>query len=226
MAKTKPRGTDDEICVLISLRRERAWDAMSRIVHGLARIRHEEPTVSTLLEYLSNMASTLELMLKLLSGNWGNHEAGAMYETVFGHPHADPDFMACLKFALTDQKYLFAPASDPSRPGAKTIAHYIPEMEALFDSLRAKMWEQHRTHCVVKEFDLPISFGEFLRDNVGRFFKGKTYRGPLTPEMMQQAREQFLQQLQSAAATIDLYLEMRKGVGVAEGTGASIEGLR
>jgi hypothetical protein len=226
MATSKPRGTDDEICVLIRLRREHAWKAMSKIVHGLARVPHSMPTVATLLDYLSNMAYTLELMLKLLSGDWRSHNVNGMYETVFGRPHPDSDFMTCLKLALTNQKYLFEPVSDSAQHDGKTIAHYIPEMESLFDDLRQKMWHQHRTYFVMKEFNLPMRFGEFLRDNVARFFEGETCHGNVTPEILQQARERYRRQLDAAALTIDEYLQMAKSVAVAQGTGAAIENLR
>jgi hypothetical protein len=52
MSKHKARGTDDEICVLIWLKRGNAKNAMGRIVKGLSKIPFSEPRISTLLEYL------------------------------------------------------------------------------------------------------------------------------------------------------------------------------
>jgi hypothetical protein len=226
MATNKPRGSDDEVGLLISLRRGHAWEAMSKIMHGLARVPHEEPTIAIVLDYLSNMAYTLELMLKLLSGNWESHAVGAMYEKVFGQPHTNRDFMDCLKLALTNQKYLFEPVSDPATANSSTIANFIPEMESLFHALRSKMLGQHRTFCVVKEFSLPLSFGEFLRDHAGLFFKGETYHCDLTPEFVRQASVRHEEQLRSAASNIAEYLRMAKGVGVFQGTVSCVEALR
>jgi hypothetical protein len=197
---------------------------MSKIMHGLARVPHEGPTIETVLDYLSNMAYTLELMLKLLSGDWESHAVSAMYVKVFGQPRANREFMDCLRLALTNQKYLFEPASD--LPKNSTIAEFIPDMESLFRALRSKMWGQHRAYCVAKEFMLPLSFGEFLRDNAGLFFKGETYHGDITPEFVQQASARHEEQVRSAASNIAQYLRMAKGVHVFQGTISCVEDLR
>jgi hypothetical protein len=197
---------------------------MSQIMHGLAR--WELPQMETVLDYLSNMAYTLELMLKLHSGNWRTHEVHNMYEEIFGQPHPNEDFMDYLKVALTDQKYLFAPASDSTAPTDGTIAHYIPEMESLFDDLLLKMREQHRQFGILKKIKLPLTFGEFLRDNPGRFFKAETHHDELTQELGEQAIARHEQQVQSAASNIDLYLRLNKGVFVFQGEFSSVYALR
>jgi hypothetical protein len=226
MGSAKARGTDEEVYVLIFLKRERALEAMDKIVKGLSFCPWHEPTFALLLEYISNMISVLELMLKLLSGNWQSHEVGKMYETVFGSPHPDSDFMACLKQALRDQKYFLLPSADPSQPNGRTIAHYIPEIEGLFDLFKQKFCEQHEKALFHREILLPVRIGEFLRDNVWKFFKGRTYTARDMPVDVEQMQRQYEEQLESAALMIDEYLKMRKGLGVAEGKGHSIYGLR
>lgn len=98
-------------------------------------------------------------------------------------------------------------------------------MEQLFDGLRDKMRERHRVFSVIKEIRLPLSFGEYLRDNLWRFYKGKTYTGKLSQEQLQRISEEHMQQLEDAAMMINLHLQQAKGVEVMEGTGMIIECL-
>src|SRR5262245_53780133 len=133
----KAHANDGEVLLMIRLKREHAKRAMYEIVTALAGTRgpagvtHREPSIAVLLDYRNAMISTLELMLKLLSGNWQSQNVGAMYETIFGKPHTDPELMEYIKQALKDQKYLFEPASN--------LGHYIPEMESLYDELKVKI---------------------------------------------------------------------------------------
>src|SRR5262249_8659299 len=144
--KPKPRGTDDEVCMLICLRRNHAREALITIAEGLSHSPYSLPTFSLLLEYLSNMVPTLELMLKLLSEDWNSHEVDEMTKKVFGQPHPNLDFMSCLKEAVYNQKFLYTPSADPNNPNNKTIAHYIPEMENFFIVLRNKVAEKYEKH--------------------------------------------------------------------------------
>jgi len=126
----KPHGTDDEILFLIMRRRMQARQAMGQIVDGFqdsARF----PKVAMLLDYLSNMVLCLELMLKLLSQTWENHDLAPLYEKVFGTPYAKSSLLDYIKKAMFNQKYFFEPSSD--------LATHIPEMEELFLTLHSAL---------------------------------------------------------------------------------------
>lgn len=176
---------------------------MRKILKGFDQIPGTGPSVCMLLDYLSDIVPALELMLKLLSGNRGTHEVGEMYEAVFNQPHADADFMTCLKQALRDQKYLLEPSPNkPGQPGKKSIAEYIPEMEMLFDELQCKIVDRYPTARVAKRVILPNSFGEYLRRNLSRFYNGEH------------------------SQTIDLYLQNPNGVEFIEVAGFCTDVLR
>lgn len=217
MSKQKPRGTDDDICCLIFLKRRRAREAMDMILKGLDHCPWSEPTLTLLLDYISNMVSCLELMAKLLSGNWGSHDVCDMYKTIFNRAHSDPDFTALLKLSLTNQKYFFEPATDPSQSQTgKSIAEYIPEMERLFDELRQEMAQKHPRYFVHKELLLPRSVGEYLRDNVARFYQGEQVLGRPNAEQVRAISDDFMKKLETVARMIDEYIKQANGVRVAE----------
>jgi hypothetical protein len=162
MPTAKPRANDDGVLLLIKLRREHAKEAMRRVVGGFITFPVKVPSATLLLDYLSNMVSCLELMLKLLSGDWGSHKVGEMYKKVFGSDYAKSDLMDRLKDAIMDQKYLVEPASG--------IAHHIPELEELFHALEGKVKARYSKFSVQIDYELPRSVGEFLRDHAGLFY--------------------------------------------------------
>ncbi len=162
MPTSKPRANDDGVLLLIKLRRQRAKDAMCHVVSGFIRFPVRLPSVVLLLDYLSNMFFCLELMLKLLSKDWGSHNVADMYKEAFGCEYKNPDLMIRLKQAITDQKYLVEPASD--------IAQDIPELEELFRTLNAEIKSRYKVYSVEVNIELSRGLGEFLRDYAGLFY--------------------------------------------------------
>jgi hypothetical protein len=227
MSKQKPRGSDDDILGLIFLKRKRAREAMDSILKGLDHCPWNEPTLTVLLDYISNMVYCLELMAKLLSGDWNNHDVGAMYQKVYSRAHGNPDFVNHLKLSLTNQKYFYEPATDPARPGtSQSIADFIPEIEQLFDEFRQEIAHRHPVHSVHKELTLPIRVGEYLRDNVWRFYQAEPIPGQPSAEQMEAAQVQFMEKLKDVAGMINHYLQVAKGLGVAEVKMYHISALR
>ena len=92
MAKAKPRANDDGVLFLVKLRRKNAVAAFRQVVEGFTSFPAKVPSMTLLLDYMSNMLSSLELMLKLLTGNWTSHDVQGMYTTVFNSSHPNPDF--------------------------------------------------------------------------------------------------------------------------------------
>jgi hypothetical protein len=123
---SKPRPTDQEALYLINMRRERANAVINETIHDITRTI-AMPNSEQILEYLSNMSMCMEMMLKLLSGDWRSHDVSKMYEIATGAPHPKPAFMASLKDAIMNQKYLLSPAG--------RIIEYVPELELLNDFL-------------------------------------------------------------------------------------------
>jgi len=105
----KPHADTNECLLLILLKRKSAKEALRTILMEFALPPHHSPSVVLILEYLTEMVYCIELMLKLLSGEWQSHSVAAMYQTVFKQPHPDPDLLTDIKTALRDQKYLFEP---------------------------------------------------------------------------------------------------------------------
>src|SRR5262249_10405895 len=130
---------------------------------ALGTVPSEVPSVVVLLEYLSNMVYALELMLKLLSDDWGSHDFAGMYQHVYGSDHTDPALMQYLQEAVKDQKYLFEPS--------RSLGGYIKEIEELYDALWEKIRAQHARYEVAKTVKLPMSFAKYLRDNLERFYE-------------------------------------------------------
>ena len=160
--KAKPFASEDEAFLLISARREAARETLKEMAEEMGAARDQTwPNPDQILWYLNNMVYALELMLKLLSGNHGSHEVGEMYETVFSKPHANEDFMATLRESLSDQKYLHDFVSCPAGDG-RTLAHFIPEIEALYATLRKKIIDRGQTVNVLKEMFLPREVGETI----------------------------------------------------------------
>ena len=163
----KPHASTDECLLLIRLKRELAKAAMERIIVGFARPPHSLPDVTTLLEYLANMVYCIELMLKLLADTWTDHNIAKMYETVFGQPNPDPELMADIKTALTDQKYLFEPNGG--------LLAKIEGLELLHDVLDTRLRQRHDGYVIQVDIAAPPNFLAWVRKNVARFY---VKRGP------------------------------------------------
>jgi hypothetical protein len=191
MSKHPASENKVDICVLIQLKRKRAREAMARLIKEYDHEPPTSPDLSILLDYLSNMVPATELMLRLLSSDWDSHDVGKMYVAIFHKPYTKPDVMICLKEVLESQKYLVEPKSQPGKSQHATIAHYIPELEALFDDLRNVM-QQHSFHkegSVIKEIHLPASFSEYIRTHVNRFVTADVYLPEPTIEQQLQAED-------------------------------------
>jgi hypothetical protein len=164
----------DEAVYMVKVKRQRAKEALSAIIKRYGVISNEPgPGLEVLLDYFLNMVSAIELLLKVLARDWDvpgkskyRHDVGAMYEAVFGRPYSvTPDLMAHLKDAIQDQKFHYEP--DPS------LIDRVPELEALYDELQQAFDTKHQGHIgeVAKQVTMPSSFGEYIRDNVPRFFR-------------------------------------------------------
>jgi hypothetical protein len=173
---SKAHATVDECLLLVRLKRENAKAAMKQIVveFGLPTHRvpfglptHRAPDILTILEYLTNMVYCIEMMLKMLSGDWGSHKVGKMYETVFGKPHANQVLMDEITIALRDQRYLFEPNGG--------LLAQIADLEELYDDLKGKICEIHPTFDISRAIPAPPAFLTYLRDNITRFH---TKKGP------------------------------------------------
>lgn len=160
----KAHASVDECLLLVKLKREHAVAAMRKIVIEFGLPRHIFPKVTTILDYLTNMAYCIEMMLELLSNDWETHNVGEMYETVFGAPHANQTLMDELKIALVAQKYLF-------EPNGGLLAH-ISDLEKLHDELREKIREKHTKFAVQRDIPAPPPFLSYLQANVPRFYNG------------------------------------------------------
>ena len=171
---------------------------MREILVGLGLPPHHEPSIATLLDYLSNMVYCIELMLKLLSSNWTTHNVGKMYEQVTGAPHSNVDLMNYIEGAIKDQKYLFEPAGG--------LEHCVPDIESLFDELNRALKRKYFSFEVNKKHEMPIALAEYLRDNATKFYskQGPTVFckgvddvdaeriGNYRDELLQQTREELI----------------------------------
>ena len=160
-AKSRPRASDEEILYLIKARRDAAWGAMREIVEGFGLIPQKVPSVASLNTYCLNTVLCVELILKLLSGNWKSHDVGTMYVTVFSRPAPCESLMEAIEEAIKDQKYLFEPAAG--------LADSLPELEYLHQHLCWELQQRHPKFFIEKTVSLPPSFAAFIRDNAHRF---------------------------------------------------------
>lgn len=166
-------------------------------------------------------------MGKLLSGNWNSHDVGAMYHAIFAKPHPKTDFMDLLKLSLANQKYYFEPATDPAKPGSgMSIAHYIPDVESLFDELRAEMMQRHPVYQIHKQLSLQVIVGEHLREILHRFYQSPPNSEPGSPPDIGTVQDQFMRKLQSVATMIGEYLTTENEFGVREAQAYHIEALK
>jgi hypothetical protein len=192
--KAKPRPTDQEALCLIWMRRQRAKDVMNEILHGISPKTITMPTPFQILDYLTNMVMCLEMMLKLLSNEWNSHEVSKMYEVISdGKPYPDAAFMASLKEAITDQKYLLSPAAG--------IVDHIPAMEYLHDFLFGLIQKKYEAFDIHIEQDLPDNFGHFLMNHVGRFYLTKSV-GPKSRKDMAQSMSSFMGEIQAIKSSL------------------------
>ena len=214
----KPRPTDEEALFLIYMRRERARVVLNEILHGFADFRLQMPTAYQMLDYLTNTIQYLEMMLKLLSGDWGSHKVGTMYRTVTGQAHADATLMAALEAATMDQKYLMSPAAG--------IIDHIPELEEMGDALHARLRDKYRKFGVRKDEVLPDSFARYLVDNIERFYRTGPFAMPPGGVGVAAATEGLIeahgQQVDAIRSNLDKYLSTGNKLSVFVGMGKAL----
>jgi hypothetical protein len=157
----KPRASDDEILFLITIRRQTAWESMRQIVEGFGTPPNLVPSIVLLSNYFMNMVFCIELMLKLLSGNWMSHDIEGMYQTAFGKSHPSPHLLQAIKSAIMDQKYLFEPASG--------LDGNVPDLEKLYDEVLSELKKRFLDFSIDRTVSLPKSFTEYIRDHAARF---------------------------------------------------------
>jgi hypothetical protein len=189
----KQNPTHPEALLLIRMKRDRAKAAIDQIVKRFGVVGNEpDPGLEVLLDYLTNMVSALELLLKVLADDWRipgksrfNHRVGDMYQEVFGRPHGCPDLMTVLERAIRNQKFIFEPAD--------RLMDHIPDLEALWDELTAEFYQRQWMEDigVQREVVAPPAFIQFLRDNLPRFYRGE-YRWK--PRIPREDRARMLQQ--------------------------------
>lgn len=134
---------------------------MRQIVEGFGTPPHTVPTIDLLNNYFVNNVFFVELMLKLLSGNWKSHDVGSMYHSVFEKPHQSPQLMKNIKEAIINQKYLFEPALG--------LSDSVPELEALHDEVRARIKQKFPDFSVKATVSLPNNFTKYIQDHADRF---------------------------------------------------------
>jgi hypothetical protein len=157
----KPIAEDEELLYMIDHKRKVANNALGEVVRGLVDGQPSFP-LDRLMDYLTNMVSALELMLKLLSKDSESHNFAGMFHEVFKRDHPDQAFMEYLGEAMRDQKYLAKPVDN---------AKWFKEMEDLFAMLYAKIAgeEKYQLTRVSISVTMPREFTEFLRDHVQIF---------------------------------------------------------
>jgi hypothetical protein len=153
----KPIASQDELLLMIDRKRALANEAIREVILRISGGRRGYLPIQLLLDYLSNMVPALELMLKLLSGDSSGHDFAAMHCTVFGQPHPNPAFMAYLKQAMTNQKYLYEPVGREE--------WFFAEMKELDSKLSRLIAKKFPASTVYKDLLMPKLFTEFLRDS-------------------------------------------------------------
>jgi hypothetical protein len=197
----KPHATADECLLLIRLKRDHAKAALQKIIVEFAGPLHHVPSVVTLLDYLTSMVYCIELMLKLLSGNWRSHHIATMYKEVFGEPHPDPTLIADITTAIIDQKYLFHPSGG--------LAAKVEDLEALYQALISRVRERHPMFNVQVDIPAPPNLLPFLRDNLALYYvlEGSKSVGPLSainlPDMYAAIAPQYSENIRKMQEFID-----------------------
>lgn len=183
--------TYEEAVYMVKVKRERAKAALSSVIKRYGVICHvPAPGLEVLLDYFNNMVYGIELLLKVLSEDWGpdgksrsknGHNVGAMYEAVFQRQYAASDLMAHLQAAILDQKFIYEPCD--------TLLDRVPELEALWDELKGEFYRRKwgTVESVVKEIKMPDNFARFLWANIERYYRSESVT------MEHRSREQRIQ---------------------------------
>jgi hypothetical protein len=153
--------TNNEVYFLINLRRRAAKQAINSILSSMCGDPGTIRNLTLLVEYSANMVYCLELMLKVATNRWSDHEVGEMYQITFGNVHPNANFMIIFKNAINDQKYLVSPVHG--------IAGFIPEMEALYDQMENYLSKNGFMLEVNFDFVLDSRSVEYLKNNAYRF---------------------------------------------------------
>jgi hypothetical protein len=218
---SKPHAGEDECLLLIQMKRKVARAAMNKIILAFGEMPLKLPDVLTILEYLTNMVYCIELMLKMLSQDWGSHKVACMYETVFGVAHSNPALMKEIEDAVKSQKYLFEPHGG--------LLANIADMESLYTELIAKIRENRKAFSVTKQIEVPKQFLAYLRDNFKRFYRKegpKLPRPPALPrleEEMKQHEEAVERDLKAIPENLERWLNSQHPVSFHHGQSAMLD---
>jgi hypothetical protein len=160
---------------MAQIKRQRAKEAMSKIVERYGVISHEPaPGLDVLLDYFVNMVYAIELLMKVLADDWRvpnesrfRHNVGEMYTEIFKKAYTTSNLMNLLKDAILDQKFIYEPSS--------VLAERVPELEALWDELKAEYYRRNfrDLKTLQKTITMPKDFGAYLLHNVERFYINK-----------------------------------------------------
>jgi hypothetical protein len=171
----------DEAIVMVRAKRKAAKEALGSIIEAFGTYSNQPGPVfslNTLLTYFSNSVYGLELLMKLMSEDWGpdglqpsknGHNVGKMYTVIFQRPYAKSDLMQRLQRAILDQKFLYEPDGG--------LKDRVPELEALWDELEYQYTSSRwgTKYVVCKEIEMGREFSEYLRDNAPRYVSGESY---------------------------------------------------
>jgi hypothetical protein len=171
-------ATYDEAIIMFKLKRKAAKEAVARIIEAYGTVGQPIPGLDVLLSYFSNMVYGLELLMKVMSQDWGadglqksasGHDVGKMYGIIFKRPYTKSDLMKRLQCAILDQKFLYEPDGG--------LKDRVPELEALWDELEREFNTSRwgKTYTVFKAIDMSKEFGDYLGQNVERFVTGGPY---------------------------------------------------
>ena len=169
-----------EAVYMAKIKRERAKAALSSVIKRYGYFSHEPaPGLEVLLDYFNNMVYGIELLLKVLSEDWGpegqsksknRHEVGTMYKAVFQRPYTRSDLLMHLQTAILDQKFIYEPCD--------TLLDRVPEMEDLWCELKGEFYNRQwgKVERVFKEIKMPDNFARFLCDNIERYYQSESIK--------------------------------------------------
>lgn len=184
---------------------------MRQIVVGFGLEPHEYPGILLILDYLTNMAYCVEMMLKLLSDDWNSHKVGEMYQKVFGAAHPNPTLMKEITTAVRHQKYLFEPNGG--------LMAEIEDLEKLYDKLKSEVRKKYDAFEVWEEVTAPPQFTAYLLNNITRFYKkqgpsvkvaGNPDAGSWRADYMDRLREESHRELQEIREAFEKQLREGK----------------
>jgi hypothetical protein len=164
-----------EAVYMAGVKRQGARRVLSSLIEAYGVFSHEAgPGLAELLAYFNNTVYAIELLLKVLSEDWGPdgkakseniHNVGAMYRKAMGRDYAASDLMTQLQRAIKDQKFLFEPYNG--------LLDRVPEMEALWQELvneyRQRNWG--KVDHVSKRFVMPENFAKFLWEHAELYYR-------------------------------------------------------